>query len=68
MAIKRAASVKIEFCDSCLDPHIILLDDHGEPFAEAVIFSEHGAMLIDSLQKVLYLKAALGEGDGDKKC
>jgi len=51
-----------------MDPHIVLLDNDGEPFAEAVIFSEHGTMLIDSLQKVLYLKAALGEGDGDKKC
>ena len=68
MSIKRAASFRIEFCDHCMDPHIVLLDNDGEPFAEAVIFSEHGTMLIDSLQKVLYLKAALGEGDGDKKC
>ena len=72
MPLKLAASVKVGFCTNCLDPHILLLDENGETFAQAVIYAEHGSQLIANIQRILdfrVLKDALkerGEGGDDQ--
>ena len=63
MPVQRAASFAIKFCPHCNDPHIILLDGDGKPFAQAIIHSEFGREFIENIQTILYLRATGEEGD-----
>jgi hypothetical protein len=56
--IKSAAYIEVKYCSHCKDPHIVLFDEEGNAFAEAVLYSELGPYLIRELQKVLYERAA----------
>jgi hypothetical protein len=57
MEIKQADAIRIGMCPHCKFPHLLLLDEHDEVFAEAVISVEIGASLIEGLQKALYAHA-----------
>lgn len=55
--IEQADSIRIGMCPNCSRPHLLMLDEDGDIFAEAVISPEIGRELIDGLQKALYYTA-----------
>ena len=57
MEIKQADAIRIGMCSHCKYPHLLLLDEHDEVFAEAVVGPEIGKQLIEGLQKALYAHA-----------
>ena len=44
-----AHSVRVEFCETCQYPHLVLYDIHGHAFAQAVISQS----IVDTLQRAL---------------
>lgn len=63
--IEQAAAIRIGMCPNCSRPHLLMLDEDGDIFAEAVISPEIGRELISGLQGALYVHAVHGEWHGD---
>ena len=55
--IEQADSIRIGMCPTCSRPHLLMLDEDGDIFAEAVINSVVGRELIEGLQNALYASA-----------
>lgn len=55
--IKQADSIRLAMCPECDRPHLLLLDEHGDPFAQIVLSDEVGVELIEALQQALYQRA-----------
>ena len=57
--VEQADGIRIGYCAHCNAPHLLLLDENGEVFAEAVIDASWGLKMIEALRKALYQQAAL---------
>ena len=55
--IKSASSITIKYCTNCNDPHIVLCDEVGEPFAEAILVGETGQRFVEEMKAALYQSA-----------
>lgn len=60
--IEQASAIRIGMCPNCSLPHLLLLDEEGDIFAEAVISPEIGRELVEALQSALYAHAANTDG------
>jgi len=52
--VEQADRIRIVECDHCDYPHLLLVDEDGDVFAEAVFGDEAVRQMIDWLQKALY--------------
>ena len=57
--VEQADGIRIGYCAHCNAPHLLLLDENGEVFAEAVIDASWGLKMIEALRTALYHQAAL---------
>jgi hypothetical protein len=57
--VEQADGIRIGYCATCNMPHLLLLDENGEVFAEAIIGASWGLQMIEALRAALYQQAAL---------
>jgi hypothetical protein len=60
--IKSARFIAIQYCPYCRDPHIVLSDEHEEPFAEAVLSGKTGLDFVNAMQLALH-RSAIEKGE-----
>lgn len=57
-SIEIAARLRIGTCESCEAVHIILMDEHGRPFATGMLAPETWDQLVEAVERERELKAA----------
>ena len=55
--IKSASFIDIRMCANCMDPHIVLMDENSEPFAEAILVGKQGQEFVETVKKALHKSA-----------
>jgi hypothetical protein len=60
--VKSASFIHIQYCPNCRDPHIVLMDEHEEPFAEAVLSGRTGLDFVNAMQVALH-RSAIEKGE-----
>lgn len=63
--MRMAHSIRVAVCENprCRSIHLVLLDEHENPFAAALIPPEEGPDFVSTVQAALY-RAAANKEDG----